>query len=192
MTKYGFKRRQKYVYFAVAGDMVKIGCSALPEQRLTQIAEWIPYKITLAATMDGGFAAEAALHRMFADEWSHLEWFHGSQRLMAFIARVAAGLPVEIVGKDHKNARRYSGLREKKNLSRRVHRAEEIAHDIKWYPALRVKRPAEVHAALESYQGAHIERPSAEATEVLEAYIDRLSRTVADARRPTEPASKSA
>lgn len=167
--------RARYVYFAVAGAMVKIGCSVQPEIRLTQIAEWIPFKVTIAAKMKGGFALEATLHSMFAADWSHLEWFHASPRLMAFIGRVAAGLPVEVARDDaSRDMARAAGIRAKKRLSRRVSRAEHAAYGTKMHYALLSYRPHAANQALESYRHAHVSAPSPEAIATLEAYIASL------------------
>ncbi len=87
-----------YVYFAGCCDLIKIGYARKPHERLLQVSQWIPYPITLLATMPGGLDTEAALHRMFDHEFSHGEWFHASIRLREFVAEVAAGRPVVIEG----------------------------------------------------------------------------------------------
>lgn len=86
----------RYVYFAEACGMIKIGCSNQPATRIGQIGEWVPYPITLLATMEGGYALEKALHKMFHADWSHGEWFHNSAALSLFVHRVKHGMPVAI------------------------------------------------------------------------------------------------
>lgn len=167
---------QKYVYFAIARDMVKIGCSVKPAHRLTQVAEWVPYKMTLAATMPGGIDLETALHKQFIDDWSHLEWFHLTPRLSAFIARVAAGLPVEITPNPEAYASvRNAGLRAKKTLTARIHRAEILAHGRMYYSLLALRRPAYAQAVLDSYAGSHSPPPTPEAVAIAEQYIAALA-----------------
>jgi hypothetical protein len=167
----------RYVYFAVAGAKVKIGCSTQPMHRLDQIGEWVPYRIHLAATMPGGFDLESALHRMFADSWSHLEWFDATPDLMAFIARVAAGLPVEIIDRPGADTARQEAISEKRRLTGRISRAEYHAWGAKMYPernARRLRDYPEAQAAMDSYASSHVARPSAEAVAVLERYIAML------------------
>ena len=116
------KHRQS-VYFASALDKIKIGCSSKPQDRILQVGEWIPFPITMLAMMPGTYVLESALHRMFAVEWSHGEWFHASDRLLAFIARVQAGLPVAIDDcalPEAENARRHA-IAEKKRIARYRH-----------------------------------------------------------------------
>lgn len=108
------------VYFAQALDKVKIGCSRRPVDRILQVTEWVPFPVKMLATMPGTYAVEFAIHRMFAEEWSHGEWFNLTPRLQAFIDRVAKGLPVAIEARDLSeadNARRKA-IADKKRLAR--------------------------------------------------------------------------
>jgi T5orf172 domain len=180
----------RYVYFAVAGSMVKIGCSNLPERRLTQIAEWVPFKVHLAATMPGGFDVEAALHRMFDHAWSHLEWFHATPDLMAFIGRVAAGLPVAIVAPDPEvPSFRAEGIRQKKALTRKLSAAEKRVFGFEYHRdilARRAKTVPHVVEAVDSYSLPNIHAPSPHAVDVIETYIAELARMPAWTPRPVE------
>lgn len=128
----GYTSRTQYtVYFAQALDKVKIGCSRRPRERILTVSEWIPFPVKLLATMPGTYALEAALHRMFAEEWSHGEWFNLSPRLFDFIDRVARGLPVEIVDRSlslEANARRKA-IADKKRISRRLHEIPQCLQD---------------------------------------------------------------
>ncbi|WP_103729011.1 GIY-YIG nuclease family protein [Novosphingobium sp. HII-3] len=125
------------VYFAGALDKIKIGCSVRPVARIAAVGEWIPYPVTILATMPGTFALEAALHRMFAEEWSHGEWFHASARLLSFVEDVKAGRPVEIIHRElsaDQNARRKA-IAEKKRLARFRHDLpEEIQAELRAVP----------------------------------------------------------
>lgn len=111
------------VYFATALDMVKIGCSVDVQKRLATVGEWIPFPITLIASMPGSYALETTIHRMFAEEWSHGEWFRLSPRLSEFIANVRDGKPVQIVQRKltEEENRRGKAIADKKRLSRKRH-----------------------------------------------------------------------
>jgi hypothetical protein len=88
------------VYFAGAVGKIKIGCSIRPADRILAVGEWIPFPTVLLATLPGGFPLEAALHRMFNEEWSHGEWFDASARLLAFVEKVKSGQPLDIIDRD--------------------------------------------------------------------------------------------
>lgn len=109
----------QYVYFAESCGKIKIGCSVKPPQRLLQIGEWIPHPITLLATMRGTYAVEAAIHRMFDEDFSHGEWFHASPRLRAFVAEVASGRPV-VINTAVADGKRRAAIAERKRYSRRL------------------------------------------------------------------------
>lgn len=108
------------IYFAGAVGKVKIGCSSRPTDRILSVGEWIPYPITMLAIMPGSYALEAALHRMFAEEWSHGEWFDASLRLLDFIEKVRLGLPVEIINRELsiEADRRRKAISDKKCIAR--------------------------------------------------------------------------
>lgn len=114
-------RGKQHVYFASACGKVKIGCSIDPYGRLVTVGEWIPFPITLMATMPGGYELEAAVHRMFDDEWSHGEWFDASPRLLAFIGDVAEGRPVSL-DVQALGTRRRAFIADKKRISHRLTR----------------------------------------------------------------------
>lgn len=126
-----------HVYFAEALGKVKIGYSVNPEQRIQAVGEWIPVPITLLATMPGSLALEAAIHRMFAQEWSHGEWFHFTRRVHDFVERVIAGLPIPITDRDlaeFENPRRKA-IAEKKRLTRKIqHVSEPLRSQIRAVP----------------------------------------------------------
>lgn len=63
------------VYAVAAGWRVKIGFTANLEQRLKEIQAMCPVPLELLATVPGGRAREAALHREFAGDRVHGEWF---------------------------------------------------------------------------------------------------------------------
>lgn len=109
------------VYFATGMGMVKIGCSVDVEKRLLTVTEWIPFPVSLVASMPGSYALEATIQRMFAEEWSHGEWFHASPRLMAFIKDVQLGRPVKIVQREltEEQNRRAKAIADKKRIARK-------------------------------------------------------------------------
>jgi len=81
------------IYFIQAGNFVKIGRSASPKDRLANLSTGIPEQLTILATMCGGSAIEAALHRAFITDQTKGEWFQLSERLVEFINELRGGHP---------------------------------------------------------------------------------------------------
>lgn len=77
----------RYVYFLqpVDGGPIKIGCSASPEGRLKQLTQWSPYPLQMLVKVPAGKVAEVYLHRRFAADLVHGEWFRPSIELMKLI-----------------------------------------------------------------------------------------------------------
>jgi len=70
---------------------IKIGCSMEPTARLKHLAHWSPIPLELAGEVAGDHDVERRLHKMFAADRSHHEWFHPSAALEEIIARAAEG-----------------------------------------------------------------------------------------------------
>jgi hypothetical protein len=86
-----------YVYFIrpVGHEgPVKIGCSATPLRRLSQLMSWSPYVLEVAATVPGDRELEQNIHRCFGDLESHREWFRPHPRLTTLITKLQAGVPL--------------------------------------------------------------------------------------------------
>ena len=94
----GDRSAQLYVYFIkpIGFDgPIKIGCSHMPIQRLLSIATWSPFPLEIIHQMPGGVRLEGNLHECFFDLHSHREWFHAKPRLLDFLRKLKAGVPVE-------------------------------------------------------------------------------------------------
>lgn len=166
----------QYVYFAVAGDMVKIGCSVMPTERLKCVQEWVPFKIQLAATMEGDFGTEADLHCLFAGDWSHREWFHLSPAIRQFIDAINAGTIPAIPRRSAPPKNRgfpNATATAKSKLTRSVSLAERHAYGEDW-DVRRKMRPIWVVDALLSYAGPDKPLPSPEVRILLESYVEGL------------------
>lgn len=155
------------VYFARAGNMMKIGCSRKPLRRVKEIGEWIPFEIELVAATDGSYDLEAAIHNHFADSWSHLEWFRVTPEMEAMVDDINAGRPITLRPwrKDTLKMRRTTL---KKRASRRITMAEKRA-GIKGFYSLR-GRPDYLLEAIASFRGPHKPPPSAEALAAIARY----------------------
>lgn len=81
--------RSVYFVQGVGGGPVKIGHSASPSARLTSLQVGSPSVLRVVATMRGGFEVERTLHRAFAKDRLHGEWFDPSRELMAFIDEIS-------------------------------------------------------------------------------------------------------
>lgn len=122
-------RGNKRVYFAEACGHIKIGCSHDVEKRLRTVGEWIPFPITLLATMKGAHDLEMALHRMFDADWSHGEWFKATPRLYALIADIVAGRPIEI-DTTAISTRRRAFIADKKRVGHKITKIRKAGGEI--------------------------------------------------------------
>lgn len=89
----------QFIYFIRPVGMdgpIKIGCSALPENRQLQLMAWSPFPLEIVATIPGSFELERNIHQCFADLHSHGEWFRPGARLTAAISAISAGQPVGV------------------------------------------------------------------------------------------------
>lgn len=163
-----------YVYFARAGDMMKVGCSRRPVERLPQIAEWIPFRIQLVATMKGAFDLEADIHAYLADEWSHLEWFHITPKVEQLVADVLAGKPLNLPRCD-RGAGKELHKTLKKRATMRVTVAERRAGCTWHWPERNNHRPAYLREALESFDGPHAPPPTESALAAIARYEHELA-----------------
>lgn len=88
--------RDGVVYFIRAIDgtgPVKIGYSAHPERRWVEMMRWSPVELEIILEIPGTSRLECNIHSCFADDHSHFEWFHPSDRLLAAIEKMQAGVP---------------------------------------------------------------------------------------------------
>jgi hypothetical protein len=85
-------RRVYEVYFveAVGTGRVKIGIAEHFERRLASLRCGSPVDLNVLLVIPGRARHEHALHRAFASERSHGEWFALSERLRALISELAA------------------------------------------------------------------------------------------------------
>lgn len=85
------RNRRTFVYFVATEDkaMVKIGCSQVPEHRLSCLAAWSPQPLKVLVAVPGTYADEAALHGRYIALHSHREWFRSSPEMLKDIAKIA-------------------------------------------------------------------------------------------------------
>jgi hypothetical protein len=83
----GRPARPSWVYFLQAdgGGPVKIGRSANPQARVEELQQGSPVQLRLLAVCRGGHRREAELHRQFAAQRLHGEWFRPGTELLAFV-----------------------------------------------------------------------------------------------------------
>lgn len=81
------------VYFAKAGDRIKIGWSRKVGVRIAQLQTGNPAPVQLLATVPGARALERQLHTRFAEHRVSGEWFRDDPDLVTYIARLNAGHP---------------------------------------------------------------------------------------------------
>jgi hypothetical protein len=79
-----------FIYFieAVGQDRIKIGKADDPKARLRQLQTGSSVELRLLGATADQASREAEIHAAFAFERIHGEWFHATQRLREYIARV--------------------------------------------------------------------------------------------------------
>lgn len=75
--------RSVYLIQSIDGGPVKIGSAFSAAARMGEIQRMSPVPLRVVATIPGGYATETALHRRFATDRLHGEWFTPSESLFA-------------------------------------------------------------------------------------------------------------
>ena len=86
--------RIKYIYFIKPVHFhgpIKVGCSADPSLRRTNIAAMSPFELEIVARMRGDFELEGRIHAYLVDDHERQEWFRPSDRVNGLIAAINAG-----------------------------------------------------------------------------------------------------
>jgi hypothetical protein len=89
-------RRPDKVYFLRGdGGLIKVGVTKNVAARVAALQRDHPATLTIMGAMPGSYSAEMTIHRLFAEDRDHGEWFRPSQRLLDFIDDYASlrGLP---------------------------------------------------------------------------------------------------
>jgi len=76
------------IYFIRSGNFVKVGLSAQPWKRLSDLQTAHHEQLEMLAIMPGDRSAEQDLHRRFSEYRHNREWFRNGEPLMTLIARV--------------------------------------------------------------------------------------------------------
>lgn len=85
-----FLRSPNRVYFiGCDSGHVKIGLAFVPKTRLLDLQQGCPLKLTLLAEREGSRQVEMYLHEFYKAERVRGEWFDRSDRLNAYIERLA-------------------------------------------------------------------------------------------------------
>lgn len=66
---------------------IKIGCSRNLDGRLQHLARWSPFPLEFIGSVKGDIVFERAIHRRFAADLVHSEWFRPSPELSEFMAK---------------------------------------------------------------------------------------------------------
>ncbi len=81
------KQSASVVYFALAGDLVKIGVTTNPTDRLAALSTTSAVDLSLIKTIPGDVRLERELHQRFSDLRVRGEWFRYTEQLADFIAK---------------------------------------------------------------------------------------------------------
>lgn len=99
------------VYFVEGAGLVKIGFATFPVERFMGMLTSCPIPLSLLASMPGGPRVEAELHRRFAADRMHGEWFRRSPDLDAVIASAPVQYGDEFQNRLPSLARQAASLR---------------------------------------------------------------------------------
>ena len=90
--------RKPYIYFMKRDGMVKIGSSAKPRSRLSQIKSSGPTKVDLLFCMKyGGSDLENWFHRFLSEHREQGEWFRIEGKVEVIIAQINEGMKPGII-----------------------------------------------------------------------------------------------
>lgn len=67
---------------------VKIGWTSLLDRRLESLSVWSPFPLEVMASVPGTLADELYLHRCFAPDHLHHEWFTVTDRMLRAIDKI--------------------------------------------------------------------------------------------------------
>lgn len=167
------------VYFVRGGDFIKIGCSRQPLSRITSFAEWVPFKLELLATTQGGFDLECRLHSYFDSCRVHGEWFKPNAEMIGLVDSIRAGRGIETDIPPVK--RGTTAQKEIKRLTtKRVSKAERMAGLGRPHYIMPRQRPQYIVEAIASYQGIGNGPPSKNALASITKYEKELEAGVYD------------
>lgn len=88
--KRDYDKRPGFVYFASDGEVVKIGYSGAPKQRLVNLQADHPRPLTIVLKIPGTFKTERDMKARFSALRIKGEWFTLAPKLQAFIKREKA------------------------------------------------------------------------------------------------------
>lgn len=70
---------------------IKIGCSATPDARLSNLDTWSPFPLEIAASVMGSYRIERRFHALFVEHHQRREWFNWAPQFDEVIAQINAG-----------------------------------------------------------------------------------------------------
>jgi hypothetical protein len=173
-----------YIYFirpAGANGPIKIGCSSVPKDRLEAISVWSPLPLEMIGTVPGSFDDEKFLHQCFADQHSHREWFHASDKLETIIAEILdAGSIAPARTKLSPVRSIRSGSNRPRTESERQHHSRSLRlawiHRQRYRKGVSMADPPEVSSIMSRWRGwayRHIAgvTPTPEQIAIVDAYL---------------------
>ena len=120
-----------YTYFVRRGDLIKIGHSAVPKDRMTALQCNFPEPLEVLAIVSNTFIDEPTAHKKFDHLRVRGEWFRAAPDLLEFITQVKAEADraptrpyptmkaTELTGEIERCCRHLKRLRAKRPLGKR-------------------------------------------------------------------------
>lgn len=84
-TRFFSSRQYVYAFHSPRARAIKIGCSAMPSERLPEVQMGHGCPLVLVAQLAGGFDKESHYHRVLADHRMHGEWFKACPEVWAVV-----------------------------------------------------------------------------------------------------------
>lgn len=88
--------RPCYIYFAQAGEFIKIGIAYNVAERLRQLQIHSPEDVTLLGTINGDYGVEQEIHKRLASARHRGEWFRITPLVLREIGRLRRESPSQL------------------------------------------------------------------------------------------------
>lgn len=91
-----FQPGMTYIYAIECGDFVKIGKSAAPSKRISEIRTSNPLEVNFLGDVHAHEMVEKMIHSHLSDDRERGEWFRKTERVMGIVSLIAGKKAVDL------------------------------------------------------------------------------------------------